>query len=55
MAMKYIKGYTAEGEERTYDMFIRNDPSLCRPYPAWMTIRDATAIEVGFIIVDVAI
>ena len=24
-----IKGYTAEGEEWTYDMFIRNDPSLC--------------------------
>lgn len=45
MRQMRIKGYTAEGEERTYDMFIRNDPSLCRPYPAWMTILDATSIE----------
>ena len=49
-----IKGYTAEAEERTYNMFIRNNPSLCRPYPVWMTIQDAIAMEVRFIVVDVA-
>ena len=41
-----IKGYPAEGEERNYDIFIRNDPSLCRPYPVWMVIRDGIVIEV---------
>ena len=41
-----VKGYTAEGEERNYDLFIRNDPSLCRPYHVWMVIKDGTVIEV---------
>ena len=42
-----IKGYTSEGEERNYDIFIRNHPSLCRTYPAWMVIKDVTVVEVG--------
>ena len=41
-----MKGYTPEGEERNYDIFIRNDPSLCRQYPVWMVIKDGTVIEV---------
>ena len=39
-----IKGYTAEGEERNYDIFI---PSLCQPYPVWMVIRDGTVIPMA--------
>ena len=41
-----IKGYTTDGEERNYGIFIRNDPSLCRLYPVWMVIRDGTVLEV---------
>ena len=46
MRQMKIKGYTTDGEERNYDIFIRNDPSLCRLYPVWMVIRDGTVIEV---------
>ena len=42
-----IKGYTTAGEERTYDIFVRNDPSVNRCYPVWMEIKDATIVEVG--------
>ena len=28
-----IKGYTTAGEERTYDIFVRNDPSVNHCYP----------------------
>ena len=41
-----VKGYTTEGEEKTYDMFMRNDPSLCRAYPAWIVAKDVTVIQV---------
>ena len=41
-----IEGYTTDGEERNYDIFIRNNPSLCQLYPVWMVIRDGTVIEV---------
>ena len=41
-----VKGYTTDGEECNYDIFIRNNPSLCRLYPVWMVIRDGTVIEV---------
>jgi len=46
MRQMKIEGYTTDGEERNYDIFIRNDPSLCRLYPVWMVIRDGTVIEV---------
>ena len=41
-----VKGYTSEGEEKHYDMFIRNLPSFRRLYPVWMAIRDAAVVEV---------
>ena len=41
-----VKGYTSEGEEKHYDMFIRNLPSFTRVYPVWMAIRDATIVDV---------
>ena len=44
-----VKGYTKEEEERTYDIFVRNDPSLCRAYPTWIVARDVTMIEVHFL------
>ena len=43
-----VKGYTPEGEEKHYDMFIRNLPSFARSYPVWMAIRDATVVDVSF-------
>ena len=46
MLQMKVKGYTTDGEERNYDIFIHNDPSLCRLYPVWMIIRDRTVIEV---------
>ena len=42
-----VKAYTAqEGEEKQYDFFIRNSQSLCRSYPAWMIVKDATIVKV---------
>lgn len=41
-----VKGYTTDNEEKTYDMFIRNDPSLCRVYPTWLVAKDVTVIQV---------
>ena len=41
-----IKGYTTDGEEHNYDIFIHNDLSLCRLYSVWMVIRDGTVLEV---------
>ena len=29
-----VKGYIPDGEARMYDMFVRNEPSLCRAHPA---------------------
>ena len=43
-----MKGYNTDGEELTFNAFIRNDPSLNRSYPAWMTITDGTAIDIRF-------
>ena len=37
-----VKGYTTKGEEKTYDMFVRNEPSLCRAHPAWTMAKDVT-------------
>ena len=41
-----VKGYNTVGEELHKDIFIRNDPSLCRAYPIWMEIVDAIMIKV---------
>ena len=35
-----VKGYTTDGEEHNYNIFIHNNPSLCRLYQVWMVIRD---------------
>ena len=48
MRQMRIKGYTVtEKEEHNYDIFIRNDPLLCRSYLLCMVIKDATIIEVS--------
>ena len=42
-----IWGYgSLEGEEVAYDVFVREDPSLHRTYPAWMAVKDLTCIKV---------
>ena len=41
-----VKGYTNEGEEKQYDFFIRSNPALCRPLPAWIIIKDCTFVKV---------
>lgn len=42
-----ISGYNRrDGKERILDLFIRNDASLCRTYPAVMIIKDVTIIKV---------
>lgn len=38
-----IRGY-ADGEERVYDAFIRNDSSLCRSYPTGWRSRTALSL-----------
>ena len=45
-----IRAYTADDEEKHYDFFIRNSPSLCTLYPAWMVVKDATIVKVRFIL-----
>jgi hypothetical protein len=42
-----IHGATPQGEEHTYDGFIRNDPSLSHSLPAWMTVMDSTIVDVS--------
>ena len=43
-----INGYTAEDKQVQYDIFVCNHSAsdLDRVYPWWMTIKDATIIEV---------
>ena len=46
-----ISGYSRiDGEEKHFDLFIKNHGSLCRPYPSLMTIKDYTLIEVSIAI-----
>ena len=33
-----IKWIQSEEAEATYDVFVCNDSSLCRVYPAWMNV-----------------
>ena len=35
-----------EAAEATYDVFVRNDASLCRAYPAWMSVKNAARVRV---------
>ena len=35
-----------DGVEKHHDLFIRNEASLCRSYPARMTVKDVVVIEV---------
>lgn len=35
-----------EGVDTTLDLFVRNDPALCRSYPAKMTIKDFLVVDV---------
>lgn len=44
-----VKGYTAENIEKHYDIFVCNHAAggLDRVYPAWMTIKDGTIVEVN--------
>ena len=35
-----------EAAEATYDVFVRNDSSLCRAYPAWMSVKNAARVRV---------
>ena len=42
-----IHGVTEQGESHIYDVFIRNDPSLARSYPAWITVMDAVVVDVS--------
>lgn len=47
-----VKGVNQKGEELEYDFFIRDDSSLYRGYPAWMTVKYAMAMTVNsFVIV----
>ena len=39
-----VKGSTSEGEEKHYDIYIRNLRSFTHVYPVWMAIRDATIL-----------
>ena len=32
--------------EKSYDLFVRNELSLCRGYPGRMTVKDYCIIEV---------
>lgn len=41
-----MKGFLNANTEDVYDVFIKNDASLCRSYPTIMIIRDLTVIKV---------
>ena len=42
-----VKGFGKTGkEEDTFDMFIKNDTSLLRSYPAALMIKDLTVVPV---------
>ena len=36
----------SEEVEATHDMFVRNDSSFCRSYPAWMTVKNVASVQV---------
>ena len=43
-----IKWVQSEEAEATYTyVFVRNDSSLCRAYPAWMTVKNIARVQVS--------
>ena len=44
--MKIVGKHRISGDEKRYDLFIRNDSSLLRSYPARMTVKDLVVIGV---------
>ncbi len=46
-----MKGYTPEGQEQVYDVFVHNDPSFKKPNPGggWMEVTDGTVVEVRWV------
>lgn len=42
-----VQGYDAEGKLRVCDVFVRDDPSLDRIYPAAMEVTDQTCVDVS--------
>ena len=50
------KGWGKMGtEEQTYDIFIRNDVSLCRTYPTVMIVKDLTVVKVSNFLYNIAL
>ena len=44
-----VKGFGKIGsEEEVYDLFAKNDASLCRTYPAAMIVKDLTIVKVNY-------
>ena len=43
-----VQGYNGDGELKICDVFVRDDPSLDRAYPAGMEVTDETCIEVCY-------
>ena len=43
-----VKGFGLIGaEEENFDLFIKNDASLCRSYPAAIVVKDITVVKVS--------
>ena len=42
-----VQGFDREGKLQVCDVFIRDDPSIDRVYPAAMAVTDQTCIEVS--------
>ena len=43
--MKIVGQHQLSGEQKQYDLFVRDDASLCRSYPSRMTVKQVV-IEV---------
>ena len=46
-----VKGYTSEGKEKHYDIFIRNLHSFMCVYPVWMAVRDVTIVGLNLLFI----
>jgi len=46
-----VKGFGLVGsEEENFDLFIKNDISLCRSYPAAIVVKDITVVKASNIL-----
>ena len=45
--MRIVGRHQVTGVEKQYDLFVRNEASLCRSYPARMTVKDVLLIQVA--------